>query len=125
MKTFLKIPTILGKCHLGCSPQERKNAQAVELQIEIAFKKQPQAMSTDSVLNTPCYAEMTELVLQVFRQKHFATIEHLCLSCHKELRGYLIKKKSKGSLLTTTLKKKSPPVKAITGGSIFIIEQTV
>lgn len=126
MKTALKIPAISGKVHLGCTAQERKTAQKVQLQIEIHFAKAPKALETDSINHTPCYAEMTKVVLAGFAKKEYATIEHLCFECHKNLLIYLKnKKKFKKSQLTTTLKKIAPPVKEITDGSVFIISQKI
>lgn len=126
MKTALKIPAISGKVHLGCTTQERKTAQSVQVQIEILFAKAPKAVKTDSIDHTPCYAEMTKIVLLSYSKKEYATIEHLCFECHKNLLSYLkSKKKFKKSHLTTTLKKMAPPVKEITDGSVFIISQKV
>jgi dihydroneopterin aldolase len=126
MKTMLQIPAIAGNVHLGCTPQERKKPQPVQLQIHIEFAKPPKALETDSLKDTPCYAEMTHLALLCFRQKHYATIEHLCLCCHQTLKKYLQKKKMfKKSVLSTTLHKLAPPVKEIVGGSVFRIQQKI
>lgn len=122
----LKIPAIAGKVHLGCTAQERKVAQKVQLEIHIQFSKPPKAITSDSIKDTPCYAEMTALVQRTFAQKHYATIEHLCYSCHLDLKKYLKQYKTcRKSTLSTTLKKISPPVKEILEGSLFSITQKI
>lgn len=122
----LKIPAIAGQVHLGCTAQERKIAQPVQLAIEIQFAKTPKAVTSDSIKDTPCYAEMTKLVQETFAKKHYATIEHLCHCCHLDLKKYLKQHKScRKSVLSTTLKKISPPVKEILEGSLFSITQKI
>lgn len=125
MKTSLRIPAIAGRVHLGCTALERKKAQDVELEILIEFAKPPKALSSDSISDTPCYAEMTSIAMETFSQKHYATIEHLCNCCHQNLKTYLKTKKVKKSILSTQIKKISPPVKEIIGGSLFTIRQKI
>ncbi len=124
MKTMLKIPAITGKVHLGCSAEERKKAQTVNIGIEIRFQQPPKALKTDKIDHTPCYAEMSALLQKCFVQKEYATIENLCFECHKALKKY-IKSKVKKAVLQTTVHKLAPPIAEIIGGSHFQIEQNL
>jgi dihydroneopterin aldolase len=126
MKTALKIPAIAGNVHLGCTAQERARKQRVQLQIEVYFSKTPRMLTSDNIEDGPCYAEMTAVVQKAFAKKHYATIEHLCFECHQDLQKYLKQWKSlKKSRLITTLLKLHPPVKEITAGSVFTIEDKI
>lgn len=126
MKTEMLIPVIAGQVHLGCLPEERVKTQAVETEIHIRFKSLPPACKKDTLKNTACYAEMAACLEQVFKKKHYATIEHLGMESFKKLHSYLKKIKSaKGSELTLTINKVKPPIATIKKGSHFKVSAKV
>ncbi len=126
MKTALKIPAIAGSVHLGCSAEERARKQQVQLCIEIHFAKTPRMLTSDSIDDGPCYAEMSGVAQKTFARKQYATIEHLCFQSHRDLQKYLKKWKClKNSQLITTLTKQRPPIKEIVAGSVFVIESKI
>jgi FolB domain-containing protein len=91
MKSSLHIPVIAGRAHLGCTEKERLRSQKVEVELHIKFQKMPPACETDTLDSTPCYKEMSDALLKVFKKKPYATIEHLCLHCFHDIEKYLKK----------------------------------
>lgn len=122
MRSKLIVPVIYGQVHLGCTAQERAQAQDIEASIVIIFSQPPEACSTDRLGNTPCYAEMTEVLKKSFKKKEFHTIENLCLVGFEDLKLYLKKFKSlEGSTLKFKINKLHPPVDVITAGCQFVL----
>lgn len=125
MQSQLNIPIIEDHVHLGCTAEERRFQHRVHYGVEIAFSNIPQACTTDLLDKTPCYAEISAVLAQVSKEKHYATIEHLAQTGFSALQKYL---KAFDDLKTRELKftvhKLNPPVPMIKGGSIFTLQQT-
>ena len=120
MKAKLIVPVVRGQASLGCTAQERAKLQNVEARIVIIFSKLPEACKTDRLDNTPCYAEMCDVLKKTFKRKKFHTIENLCVLGFEDLKLYLKKFKSlKGSTFEFTINKLNPPVDEITAGCQF------
>lgn len=123
MKSTLTIPAIEGKTHLGCSAEERARPQTVSIAIQISMDGRFPACESDALDSTPCYKVMSERILAVFAEKHYSTIEHLCLNCFESLQEYLRDFKDfEGAKLEVTLHKHAPPVRAITQGSHYTLK---
>jgi 7,8-dihydroneopterin aldolase/epimerase/oxygenase len=124
MQSFLKIPAIEDYVHLGCTPEERKFQHRVHYTVELTFANIPNACTTDSLDNTPCYAEIAQVLSQVSKEKHYATIEHLAHEGMKSVEKYVLHFADlKIKEVLFTVHKLNPPVPALKGGSLFTLRQ--
>lgn len=122
MESILKIPIIEDHVHLGCTAEERTFKQRVHYSVEFHFAVLPSACETDSMDQTPCYAEISKHLTAVSAEKHFSTIEHLAhqgfLSIEKYIRSF---DKLKTTQILLSVHKLHPPVTEIKNGAFFSI----
>ena len=65
--------------HLGCTEGERKNTQPVDVDVSLRFSGLPVGGETDSLKDTVCYAELSQIMKETVKGKHFALVEKLSL----------------------------------------------
>lgn len=124
MKTQLIIPSIEGDVHLGCLPEERERTQKVKVAIKVGFSSPPNTCESDDIKETPCYAEMAQILAMTFKEKHYRTIEHLGLVSYQQIQKYL-KNYDNASKVQLRIDKVKPPVDSITSGCQFSLEGQV
>ena len=105
--------------HLGCSEQEKYNAQCVSFNIDIEFSTTPQGAMSDDLKDAFCYAEATNLIKSTIENKNYNLIEHLATDVHNILTINLQNQKFYNTALSVTIIKLSPPVVDIHGGVSF------
>lgn len=98
--------------HLGCSDQEKYHPQLVSFDILIDFFQNPQAVLSDKLEDSVCYANITNIVKETISNKKYNLIEYLAANTYDEIIKHTGNKEIS---LTVTVKKLSPPVKDIHG----------
>ena len=63
--------------NLGWRSKERRQEQAVLLDMDIQFPSPPAACLTDKLDDTVCYAKLIDVIREKLALKHFRLIEHL------------------------------------------------
>ncbi len=100
---------------LGCTADERRIPQAVDLGIRIRFAQPPSACETDALKDTVCYAELIELASDIAARREFQTIERLARELYVRIRPML----PADAELWLKVTKVHPPVAGLTGGVSF------
>lgn len=100
---------------LGCTEQERAIQQQVHISIQVDFLHPPQACQTDQLVDTICYAQITQLIQNICSKKEYATIEHLATVCFSSLEE-IIPSRTPFQLL---LHKIHPPISVLSEGVSF------
>ncbi len=100
---------------LGCSEEERRIAQDVDLGLAIRFAGAPAACETDALKDTVCYAELIELARDCAARREFRTIERLARELFVRLRPGL----PSDAELWLRVTKIHPPVIGLAGGVAF------
>lgn len=104
--------------HLGCSDGERATPQPVLLSLALRFDAPPRACESDELVDTICYAELSDVARTVTSAREFNTVESMAWEIARSLRERL-----PGSVrLTLRLAKPRAPVPGLRGGVAFAIE---
>ena len=82
-KTKLHIQGLTCWVHLGCSIDERLNAQKILVDTHIAFRGL-KACQSDELLDTIDYMGLRELFQKTCKQKEYRLIEHLAYTLATE-----------------------------------------
>lgn len=98
--------------HLGCSDQEKYHPQLVSFDILIDFFQNPQAVLSDKLEDSVCYANITNIIKETISNKKYNLIEYLAANTYDEIIKHTGNKEIS---LTVTVKKLSPPVEDIHG----------
>lgn len=101
--------------NLGWRTAERKLEQAVLLNMEIHFPKQPKACASDNLDDTVCYADLINEIRQKIAKKHYRLIEHLSAEIFQIAKSFL-PSRSKLSVAIT----KYPKIDGLRGGVSFV-----
>jgi 7,8-dihydroneopterin aldolase/epimerase/oxygenase len=75
--------------NLGWRKQERKNEQAVLLNMDITFPRPPGACATDDLEDTVCYAALIEDIRAKIAKKNYRLIEHLSAEIYQIAKAFL------------------------------------
>ena len=97
--------------HLGCSQEEREEAQEVRVSVRLQFVRTPLASVTDRLEQTVCYAKVCEVLAEVGGGRSFCLIEKLAEDCLKAL-----KQEFPQVHIQLDLHKVRPPVEGLLGG---------
>lgn len=101
--------------YLGCSAEERKQRQKIEISISVHFSELPKTCSTDELspeLGYDAWANQIEAYLDA---KEFKTIEKLGYDLFNLLKPSF----SSNEKLYLRLHKLHPPMKQNNGGAVF------
>jgi dihydroneopterin aldolase len=109
--------------HLGCSPEERASSQLVSFDIELLFKTAPEAMNSDNLDDTVCYATLAKAIKAYCQSKPFNLIEHLSRGVHVLVRKFLDAHASLVSSVRLSTRKLPQAVPEVHGGVAFSIEE--
>ncbi len=100
---------------LGCSAEERKLPQAVDLDLAVRFHELPIACASDKLEDALCYAELIDAAREACAGREFHLVERLA----HELFGRLRMLVPPGAELWLRATKLRPPVEGLTGGVAF------
>jgi dihydroneopterin aldolase len=108
--SILHIRKLRLMVHLGCTAEERKTLQPVELDIMLRFHGLPAGTESDNLSETICYSEIAGLLRELISKKEFNLIERLAL-----------KEKIPTASAETWISavKLNPPVQDLNGGVSF------
>lgn len=115
VSTVLAIKDYCLWVFIGCAPEEYQKKQAVSFDIWIHFHHVPQACLTDTLSDSYCYAEITQLIKNTAEKKHYRLIEHLGYAVFQILQEKICPEDG----LTLTVNKLTPPVPGLKGGASF------
>src|SRR5579883_3201823 len=102
------------RVNLGWRNAERKNEQAVLLDMYIQFSKPPQACETDKLDDTVCYAELIVEIRQQTAKRKYRLIEDLGAEIYQIAKACLPARSKLNVRIT-----KYPKVDGLTGGVSF------
>ena len=111
----LSLNSLRIQVKLGCSAEERMNPQYVRFDIRVRFPSRPEGCLSDRLVDTVCYAELSEIVRKVSTAKEYDLIEKLGWDTFSSIKEIL--PKSVQLWLRTT--KEKPPVPELVGGAAF------
>ncbi|MBX3708441.1 MAG: dihydroneopterin aldolase [Gammaproteobacteria bacterium] len=100
--------------NLGWRNRERKQEQAVLLDITIRFPQPPTACKSDQLEDTHCYATLIDDIRGKLAEKNFRLIEHLSAEIYAIAKAQLPKKTMLNIRIT-----KYPKIKGLTNGVCF------
>ena len=100
---------------LGCTLEERRLPQEVDLDFTIRFAEAPPGCRTDRLEDTVCYARLVEAARAHVEAREFALMERLS----EELHGLFKKGLPPHATLSLRVTKVHPPVPKILGGVSF------
>jgi 7,8-dihydroneopterin aldolase/epimerase/oxygenase len=100
---------------LGWTDEERAQAQAVDVDLKIAFAEEPPACRTDRLSDTVCYGRVAEILKEMTSKRSFKLIEFLAREMHQALLPMM----PSGARLGLRVRKIHPPVENLHGGASF------
>jgi dihydroneopterin aldolase len=112
--SHLSIRSLELNVNLGWRHKERRQEQAVLLDVAIDFAKPPKASKTDQLEDTICYATLIEDVHNHLSEKKYKLIEHLSYDIY-----HIIKMRLPPKSNVTVRITKYPKIKGSIGGVCF------
>ena len=100
---------------LGCTAEERRLPQEVDLDFRIRFAEAPPGCRTDRLEDTVCYAGLVEKARAFVETREFSLMERLA----EDLHGVMTAGHPAGAALELRVTKVHPPVAKILGGVSF------
>ncbi len=113
----LELRDLILGIHLGCTAEERHLAQEVSFSVFFRFREEPPACQTDQLIETICYAKVSDLINHETNGREFQLIEFLGKEIFKRLKVAF----GDQALIRLQVHKLKPPVPNVHGGSIFTI----
>lgn len=113
----LRLSRLRVPVRLGCTADERANAQPVEFGIELRFERIPAGCTSDRLEDTFCYATLARAIAGVCERREFTLVESLGYEVYERLRGEL----PSSVLLKVEANKVNAPVPGLQGGAIFCL----
>lgn len=112
--SYLSIKQLELNVNLGWRDQERRQEQAVLLDVDIYYAAIPKACETDDLTDTVCYADLIEKIHQHTRDKKYKLVEHLSADLYQLIKSQLSMQANIVVRVT-----KYPKLKGLTGGVCF------
>src|SRR4051812_10502676 len=98
---------------LGCGADERARPQGVRVDLSIRFDRLPEGTRSDRLDGTVCYAEISEKLRALCKEREFHLIENLAYEAYRRVHpGAPLK-------LWLRVTKLKPPVNGLEGGASF------
>ncbi len=110
-KAVLSVVDYITLVHLGCTEEERKNAQEVRFSVDVYLDEKLLAERSDSLTDTICYTQICEKIQELVEGKEFNLVESLARQTID-----FIKDQLNLPLLRVWVHKVSPPVNGLHGG---------
>jgi len=114
MKATLHVRRLELNVNLGWRSQERKQEQAIELDLDIQYPSLPKACETDDLQDTVCYAQLTDAIRQQISHKNYRLVEHLSAEIYTIAKAHLPQETKLMVRLT-----KYPKIEGLIGGVCF------
>jgi dihydroneopterin aldolase len=114
--SILHIRKLRLMVHLGCTAEERKTLQPVELDIMLRFHGLPAGTESDNLSETICYSEIAGLLRELISKKEFNLIERLALELFQALKEKIPTASAETWISAVKL---NPPVQDLNGGVSF------
>jgi dihydroneopterin aldolase len=114
-KSFLEVRGARLAVKLGCTAEERRLPQEVDLDFTIRFREPPPGCRTDRLEDTVCYAQLVERARAHVETREFLLMERLA----EDLHGLLGRGLPSSAALEIRVTKVHPPVPRILGGVSF------
>ncbi len=111
----LKIEALSLSVRLGCSIEERSKPQEVRVAVELRFREAPKGMVTDSLIDTICYAKVSEAIKTHCESGEFQLVERMA----HEVYGLIREMTGPAVEVGVSLHKVRPPVENLLGGTFF------
>jgi len=112
--SYLSIRNLELNINLGWRLKERRQEQAVLLDIDIYFAKPPKATETDQLEDTICYATLIEAIRENLGEKKYKLVEHLSYDIYQFIK---IRLPQKARVMVHVTK--HPQIKRLSGGVCF------
>ena len=107
----LTINNLSLQVHLGCTAEERKVAQEVQVTIAITFSHPPLGEVTDLLQDTLCYAEICENIKQCAAKGEYNLVEKLAADFYA-----VLKERWPDYLFWLQVRKMRPPIEDLLQG---------
>ncbi len=117
MKSKLHLQELVLSVYFGATLEEQAVAQNVSLDILICFERLPAACHSDKLVDTLCYAALTEALQKKFSERRYRLLEALGYAIYDYLLSYL----PEGVNVLRLALTKSPPLESLSHAT-FIIE---
>jgi dihydroneopterin aldolase len=111
----LQIRDLSLNVKLGCTAEERMQAQEVRASIEFRFISPPRGMKTDKLEDTICYAKVCQSIKDFIEGREFALVEKLASDLICILREF----SKDTATVALTVHKVLPPVENLLGGTVY------
>lgn len=115
MHSELEFPLLEYQVLLGCLEKEWEHPQKVQIGVRLQFPQPPQAVESDQLCDTVCYAEISAKLAVVCQSKPFHLIEHLAGCCLQAI----VEDISSQIEVEVEVRKIHPPAPHFTGPAIF------
>ena len=117
IKSRLTLQQLVLSVHLGVSPEERRYAQEVYLNIEIEYANIPTACQHDTLSDAICYAHLGKILQQECDMKPYRLIETLSYALFEQTKKCL----TTSAKISLTVAK-NPPINNLQQASFTISE---
>lgn len=105
--------------HLGVSPEERLTPQYVQFEIKIKFQALPSACHSDSIHETICYANLSNILKRITENQEYALIERLGFVAFENIKETL----PNSAKLSLKVLKEKPPIEELQNGASFCLSE--
>jgi dihydroneopterin aldolase len=97
---------------LGCTPEERKQAQEVRIRVDLRFHDAPEGIRSDELKDTICYARLSMAFRERLAGREFQLVERIAAELFEETQKLVEGR----ALISLVAHKVRPPVEGLTGG---------
>lgn len=113
--SILKVRRLRLNVHLGCTAEEQKNLQPVDVNLTFKFEGLPTGSVSDELEETLCYDKISTLLKNKVENKYFKLVEKLAFELFAEVRNFA----TPNIKLWIEVIKVHPPVEDLLGGVSF------
>jgi len=111
----LRLNELVLSLHLGCTAEERLTPQEVRVSLVFRFNEPPQALFSDDLEDTICYARISAMIQEHCQSREYKLIERVAEEVFTLVREYC----GPRAQLAVSIHKVRPPVPALAGGTIY------
>ena len=113
--SILKVRRLRLNVHLGCTQEEQKNLQPVDVNLTFKFEGLPTGSISDELEETFCYDKISTLLKNKVENKYYKLVERLTLELFAEVRNFA----TPNIKVWIEVIKIHPPVENLLGGVSF------